>query len=392
MPTGMDFTADRGGVELARLTKLYTFPDYVKQADLATTQNPENIAVTVFADPVRRQFPCHTKAATWINSVYFLEKKAEFHPKDQAQIQARFDHYIAFWGIKAAVDQAQARWAALHKTADARRPDADYALVWAGDNGVKERRLPLTTRMEVKAAAEYLITYRDRIPFADRHTIAGKILEKAAAFGVHLGDHREGVEKQAGQGVCDPAEVVTLLEGRAHLARDPALRDQIRKIAAEVRRVPQRALQPDQLVKLAATVDMVDRTLGLVGKYTAVLPRPEDVLFSATFSKVAQAVDDHVALTSGKVYEKSALAKLAQDDLRDLLGAEFVERVVGPLGTIDTAKMAAEAAALPRPEAQLFEDLLADQGIAPVLQKAASSRAGLSDAQFAALADAYLPA
>ncbi len=389
MPTGMDFAADKNCVEFARVARLYELPDFVKKANLETTQQPRNVAVTVYADPVRQQFPCHSKAATWINTLFYQEKKAEFHSKDQALIEARLEHYARYWGIKDAVDQIKLRHAELHKTAESQRPDSDYAYVWTAENGTKDRRLPLTTATQVKDAAEWLETYRDRIPFADRNVIATKILEKAARYGAALGDQLEFLEKQAGRGVCSPREVVTMLQNRALLAKAATHREMLTKLAAAVQDTPQQTLHPDRLVKLAETVDMSDRVMGLAGLYTDTIPRPEDVIFGATFTKTAAACQSVVATVTGKVYERNALKKLAVDDLRDLFGDEFVSRIRTGL-ELDPEKMASEFVALPRPEQELVEGLLADRGVRPVLTKAANARQGLSEAQLQSLADQYV--
>jgi hypothetical protein len=406
MPSMMDHVADKNGVELVRLSGLYTFPDFVKQADLGQTLGQRRLPAHLYADPVRQQFPCDTAASTWLSALYFTEKRAEFHPKDQALIQKRVDGYASYWRIKAAVDSVKARWQELHKTAEEQLPDRDFAYVWAGDDGRKERHLRLTNAMEVKAAAEYVEEYRDRFPFSARHAMARKILEKAAHFGAAVGANREFLERQAGWGVCDPAEVVKMVEDRAMLVpagrgvtvkfasdgkeeRSEGLREHFLKMAAVIRASPRRALLPEMLVKLAETVDALDRQLGLVGKYSEGLPRPEDVIFKATFSKTAGEMTRVVPTTSGKVYEKSALKKLALDDLTAMFGREFSDRVKTPLGEIDPEKMAEEVATLPRPDAELLDGLLSDNGVRPLLTKAASAHQGFTREEMNAWAAAY---
>ena len=100
----LDPASDVNREELARLSKLYTFPDFVKQADISQTMNPENPAVTTYADPVRQKFACHTAAATWLSSLYFHEKKAEYHPKDRNRIEQRLQHYVDYWRIRPVYD------------------------------------------------------------------------------------------------------------------------------------------------------------------------------------------------------------------------------------------------------------------------------------------------
>src|SRR4051812_16296814 len=79
-----DHVADKNGVELIRLAKQYEFPTFVKQANLDQTLNPGKLPASIYADPRpgREQFPCDTAASTWLSTLYFTEKRAEFHPKD----------------------------------------------------------------------------------------------------------------------------------------------------------------------------------------------------------------------------------------------------------------------------------------------------------------------
>lgn len=389
MPTLADHIADKNGVELARLSKLYAFPDFVKKADFGTLMADERRAVSVYADPVRRQYPCDNAASTWLSALYFLEKKAEFHPKDAARIQERLDHYVDYWRIKPAYVQLKTQHAGLHKEADAQLPDSAFAWVWTDEaRGRKERRLRLKCAAEVQAACEWLHKYRDRIPYKDKYKIACRIKDAQAKFGAAIGDFVDFLDKQAGYGVCQPEEVVRLIEQRAYFARTPEQKEHIVKLAETVRSTPKVALQPTMLVKLAETVDTLDRALGLVKFYGDTLQRPEDVIFSATITKTAAELVRHVATSTGSVFEREALSKLALSDVRAVLGDEFADRVRTGL-QVDPEKMASELGALPRPDAALVEGLLAERGIGPVLRKAASARVGFNRAQLRKMAEAY---
>lgn len=407
MPSMQDHVYDvahNGGVELYRLAKLYQFPDFVKQASPdRSLQVPAGTPVTAAADPVNKQFWCHTKAACWLSHLFYQEKRAEFHPKHREKIEKRLEQYARQWGIKDACDRIKAAWLDRNKTAEDQLPDSAYAYVWKGENGTKERHLPMRTAMEVKAAAEYVQEHRDKFSYPVRRTMALKILEKAAGFGAAIGGHAEFLEKQAGRGVCDPAEVVEAIEKRAMCVPADAgvtyddngkptggLRAHFLKLAMSVRTAPRQALQPDMLVKLAETLDQLDRQLGLVSRYGKGLDRPEDVIFKSTFGKVASDLAHHVATTSGKYYEKEAFRRLPVADVEALFGDEFARRVRTPLGEIDCEKMAEEVATLPRPDAQLLDSLLSDNGITPVMHKAAAAKQGFTASQMEQLAAAYV--
>jgi hypothetical protein len=390
MPHRVDHVADVNGELLHRYSQLYDFPEFVKKANLEKVFRPRSDAVTYYADPVRRQFPCDDAASTWLSALYFTEKRAEFHPKDRTRIQERLDNYVHYWRIEAPVRAMLVKNAAYNRELDGALPDSAYAFVWQdGATGRKERRLPLRNAAEVKAAAEYVEQYRDRFTFKDRHTMSKRILEKAARYGAAVAPQLDFLEKQAGRGVCDPDRVVAMLRDRAKLASLPALQQHLVKLAATVKGQPRQALGPDMLVKLAEIVDEVDRALGVYGRYSRDVPRPEDVIFEVTFTKAAAETVALVPLTSGKTYAKTDLAKVGLDEVRSLFGDDFADEVKGGVGRVDVEKLAELAATLPRGDAELFDSLMADCNVSPRLVKAASVPQGFTDADFAKLAAAY---
>lgn len=388
MPPACDQYADPNGVELARLAKLYAFPDFVKSASVERVLTPQEHPPHIYADPVHRQFPCHSAAATWLSGLYFEEKQAEYHPKDQKLIRQRLNGFVSFHGIRPAYDQMVARHAELYKTADDQLPDSAFALVWADDTGAKQRDYPLRNAKEVQAAARWLHEYRDHWPFAGRHVIATKILEKAAQFGASLAGLEEFMEKQAGRGVCDPAEVQAMIRDRALLAQGEE-RAGIEKLAETFNKMSRLHFVPEVLIKLAETMDTIDRGLGLTGKYTERIKRPEDVLFKATFTKAAAELANHCQLQTGTIYSKDTLAKVALDDVQSLFGQDFAQQVRRGLD-IDPEKLAAVASTLPRPDAQLFDAMMNDVGLHPQAEKAAAAPAvDWTDREWAALASEY---
>ncbi len=391
--SGRDHVADAAGEDLARYAKLYNFPDFVKRADMEQTFKPERLSVTVYADPVRRQFPCHTAASTWLSALYFTEKRAEFHPKDQAAIQARLDHYVRFWKIASPVQAMLKKHAGYVKEAEADLPDSSYAYVYCDPaTGRKERHLCLRNAQEVKTAAEYIYTYRDRFSFKDRHAMAKRVLEKAARYGASLSGRREFLEKQAGMGACDPASVVRMLKDRAKFADLPALKEQLCKLAATIEGSPKQALHPDNLVSLAETVDGLDRGLRLTGKYSESVPRPEDVIFATVFSKTAEEVASLVSTTSGRAYRKEDFGKLALDDLKSLFGNALADEVRQGVDRVDIEKLAEIVPTLPRGDAVLFDQLMQEANIKPAVVKGASVKQGFSKVDYLKFAKDYEPA
>jgi hypothetical protein len=384
----LDHVGDANGAELHRLSKLYGLPDFVKQADFTAVLRPGEQPVAVYADPRTKHYPCQDAASTFLSCLFFEEKQGHYHPNNRTHVRERLDHYVEYWGIKEAVDAVRAVHGETHKNANDLLPDSDFAFVRVLKDGHKQRHWRLKNSKEVRAAAETLFKYRDTLPFSDRHVISQKILTKAAQYGADLGEYDGFIERQAGRGVCDPEQVEVMLMGRAKIAKDAQQRQMITKLAETAASKPSASLTPDMLIKLANTVDMVDRASGLAGRYSDALPRPEDVIFAVTYKEATAGVSTSCALTTGSIYDKSQFSKVSAEDLANLFGPDIVGQVTTGLD-VDPEKLAEIAATLPRGDAEVFEQLLQEAGVPPMAHKAASAHAGLSPTILASLAQNY---
>ncbi len=196
------------------------------------------------------------------------------------------------------------------------------------------------------------------------------------------------LEKQAGRGICDPEEVFTAVMQRAVLAPNGAERDMLTKLATTIKEQSPIAFQPAQLIKLAEALDTTDRNMNLIGQYGEVLRRPEDVIFSLTMTKMASDHADLCSLVTGNVYSQSQFTKLSMDDVEACFGSDFVDVVSSGL-SIDGEKMAEIAHTLPRPEAELLDNMMKEAGLHPKMQKSASFGRGPTSDDFEALAATY---
>lgn len=383
-----DFLSDRSGVELARLSRLFPLPGYVKEASLSALREPGALGPTAFADAAGRRFNCDTRPAAYLSALYFHGKAAaEMDASTRDRVGQRLAAFADYWGIRPEYDAVVKRAADLKAAAEAPPPESDFAL--------PGRRLPLRTPAEVKEAAAALFGARDSLDYAARRAAASRVLEKAAAYGAALGeDLEEATERAAGRGVCRPSDVVAMLRGRAkHAQADPRLapfRAEFERLADAVDRDRRRFCNPDNLAKLAEVVDGVDAATGLRGNYSALLPRPEDVCFALSFRKAASYMADRCRLTTGSVYHKEAFAKLALDDVRSVFGDSLADEVRDAFGRVDPEKAAEVFATLPRPDAELLDQVLVESGLHPTLAKSASdAKVGLSDEELLRYARLY---
>lgn len=386
MTVVLDHVQDTNGIERHRLEQLYPVPEFVKSA-AADSLVPQT---GPWADPRRiggkpPLYPCHTKAATFLSALFWAEKRADyeavFRKRDADVVQERLEQFIDTWGLRSEVDAVRTKRAELIKgAADAELPDSAFALVYVDGDGHKHRTLRMKTAGEVKQAAAWLArqvdsptldeSSRPLLSFTDRNVVAVKVMAKAAAFGADLGEHELTVQRQAGLGVCDPQAVVGMLRNRAKLAKTAAQQEGIAALAAAVEKNPRGALNldKDMRVKMAALIaDTIDPAIGLLGKYTPMLPRPEDVLFQVTYKEAGDIASNGCELVTGAIFDKRLFSKLSLDKIRGALGDEIAEAMTDGLA-LDIEKMADVAATLPRGDAQTLAQLFDEAGI-PALRK-----------------------
>lgn len=369
--------------ELHRIDIQYGLPEFVKFAyeqDAATVTGQSQFSAD-YADPRTRNFSCHTGAATWRSAVRFFEKQAEFHPTERKRIEQRLMAFANHHGVKAAVESAKRRYEELNQDETEKLADDAFGYVWVDEEvGKKNRHLPLRNAAEVKRASEWLLQYRDDLEFADRHVIATKILDRAIKCASDLGENWVPLEQMAARGICDGAEVAAALRQRSRLVKDAAEKENLRELAQLVEKQPDWVFVPEQMFKLAEIIDTLDRKLGVVGKYTSIIQRPEEILFGVSHTKAANWMDEHCSLQTGSVYRASDFGQLELDNVRALLGNGIADAVADGV-SVSPEKMAEIASTLPLADAALLDRLLDDTGVRPTHKQAARASTGYTFAE-----------
>lgn len=389
MYTVLDQSGDANLSEMTRFGRLYQFPDFVKKAQLKDVVSPEDKQTRYFAD-IRPpyQFPIHNKAATFISTVYFLEKQSQINPKVREKIAERLSSAADFWGIANAVRATKEKHASLYR--DDPSPDSDYAIVWVDELGNKERHYPMRNSLEVKAAAMWFESNVDKIreqySTNDRATVASKVLTKASEFGVAIGPQRAMLERFAGKGFCSPVKVANAIRDRIRAVPcDQDVRAEMTKLAEMVIGRPKIHLDPATMFKLAETIDQFDRAHGLLNKYSELIPAPEDFLFESSHTQAREFCKTACTLNTGAIFDQSDFQKLSDSDIRGVFGDDIADAVRTGL-RVDPVKLAEVAETFPRPDAELFETLMASKGLQPVAKQSSTS-VGFSHTDLRAMAE-----
>jgi hypothetical protein len=395
MNNAIDQTGDLNGQQLYRLSRLYPLPPFVKKASGDDIYGEGDMQNHQYADPARRLFPCHTGPATYISTLFFLDKKASLDADTARFIESRLDDFAFYHGIRTSVDELKTKLASntVRDNVDD-LDDSDFALVLVGNespSGAIERHYPLRNGLEIKQAAEWLRRYEADLPYRYRQKIATNILAKAAQVGANLSDLDDYLQKQSGVGVCSAVDAVQFLFNRAKLLKRAGKLDYAIKVAEVAKAVagqPASVHDQDRLVKLAGLVDDLDRETGL-NRLIEDLPRPEDVFFSITEKAASELRKEYMSTTSGNFYKLQDMDRLKLADVRDTMGDDFAEAVSAGGLMLAPEKMADVVPTLPRGDAELFDRLLQSVGIHPVAKEAAHERGGFDDADLRVLATAH---
>lgn len=384
----LDQAAADGLRTLVRLAQLYPFPDFVKNAEQESLRRAD--CELGFCADARRpgQFPCDSKAATVVSYAFFLEKEAAINPKVRDLIQQRLDGFAQYWGCKKAVDEIKTAHAKLQETHPL--PDDAFGLVEV-TAGVKTQRYPLRSPAEVKAAASWfrshLSVLRDLHDWQTRELLAGKILDKAAAYRISLPEEDRAVlEKSASRGFQLPSVLANQIRLRPRLAKqaEPEVSEQLNKLAESVANQPRRLVYGDLAEKLASTLEEFDRLHHLSTKYDRTLLSPEDAVFGVSLKTAEELVGSRCATLTGAVYDKQAFLKLPLSEIREAFGDDVADSVRSGM-YVSPEKMAELAETLPLPDARLLDAIMAKAGAHPT-EKVAEELVYPTRNDFAALA------
>jgi hypothetical protein len=372
----IDQSMDLNGQSIYRITQLYSPPPFVKAASTADICGSDGMSPNSYADVTMRQFPCHTPAATWMSAAFFAENQDQIGPRAPL-IAHRIKEAANYFKIAEPIKELQEKVAAANTPED-RLADEDFAFVFSDREGHKERRCPLNTSLNVKAAADWLSQFRDELPYPDRRNTAEKILEAATKYGADVSAHRDMLERMSGLGICSAKHAAAFVRTRIRAAgntHQPSdVQEQMEKFASHIEREPHSIHHYHILNELATFIDNFDRAIGI--KYAGTgFERPEDVLFAVTEKlandEASTMIGNHL---TGNFYKKSDLQRVPVNDLADALGNDFAKAISTANAWIDTEKLARIVPTLPRGDAELFDAVAANAGIEPFAVKTAQDQ------------------
>lgn len=336
---------------------------------------PVGLPAEMFADPVGRKYPCHTKMACFISHVNrWLDLNRQ--PEDpNSAIAQRLNKFADFWGISGDIERSRRLW----QTADRLSQPIPYRRHYLRTESTAEdstvQRYAIDNEEDCLKAAEWLLRYRDELEPDDSRNMCERLLtlmetEFPAALARLSSETLEGLRKQAGRGVPDIPAVSAQLYARARrldrLQEYCDFAEPLRQLAKQA--AAQTDLASDFWEQVRDLMHEVDRRCGLVSCYGQGLQRPEDVLHALNPQAAEDFLKSAISLSNGWIYGHEILDALTPEDVLALGGEKTLAEMRGDAGllTFDTVKVAEFLAGLSPAEADFLYERLQRRNVQPV--------------------------
>lgn len=344
-------------------------PDFVKNAERQSVPPPPGSPISVYADPLTKTFPCHTKVATYLSNLYLVAGQANgdtwasAYPIDL--VAQRIEKAARFWGITSDIEETKK--SVLTKSAAPILTDADFALVEKyGNEDV--RRFPINNKDNVKESAARLYADRVNYPYPWRQGAARNILVKVAEHNIDLQQEvLDYLYKAAGVIFRSTADIAKDLVRRALASDKDSVRPAMYKLANQVGTVEQPI---EKMAEVCRLIDVFDRSFGMLPLYRSGLPMPEEICFDAPSAFSKKASNDSVTLTTGNSWDLNAIKSAGLKPFTVLDSVTLKELAPDELN-IDIQKVAEILPTLPLDSAATLEASLKAVGCTPMEEKQA---------------------
>lgn len=349
---------------LVRCEHKFGLPDCVKTAQLNQLQPSDTDDDDAFADMRNREFPIHTKAATWLSAARCREvwDRCEIIHKD---VVDRIKHAAAVYNISAEVDHVLNYTpdpAELEKAALAELPDSAFCVVkdvpalGVPGGSHRVRNFPVHT----KDAAWQALCWLRRPGGSAGHKLAvaqrliqdwpGLILEKEAETAVY---------KAAGLSLTNLDEYRRFLNKLAQAANGKVAG--VVKGIQELRGINPNLLPPEEKVALAEGLTTLRELFAAEGN-------PEDIIHkvAATPANLTQQVIEFS--TNKEAYTKQQFGQIPYAACKKHLGSKVASALVDrTTANLDPEKVGEYLKEASGETVLAFQNMCADLGIRPIM-------------------------
>jgi len=271
-------------------------PEFIKEASVSTAKELAELPDESFADPGRRRFPCHTKAACYLAAVEYFPN-AVYDSREGLDVAGSLLKFAAYWGIDKEVGSVMSQVADDVDRYQGVIPDSAFLLT-TESGGRKLKMFPATDEQNTAKSASDLYDARCRLPFADRTKAASALLLKAKELGLTLSDQVEDWAKRAS--LSDDLEFVP---NQLIAERYPCYLSRNAVVAHEFNGLSDDSWNKQAAQAMFQMVEDLDMETGLYQHYTMGLALPEELGMVPKRAKVEVTLNNGAKLDLEQVAE-----------------------------------------------------------------------------------------
>lgn len=324
----MDFVKDQNPRPVYLADELVGLPEYVKSASELQPEELDALAVVSFASPAQREYPIHTKAATWLSAAYALGTFTEVPGYLQGRIKAAAE----FHGISEDYEKLVAAFQNFNKKAS--EPTLSFALTVdfgeAGGNLGIQNFYPLNDEYDIVKSARVMLKDADegRLPINYFRLAAKEVIKAAAAKSIPFDEFHPRIRAIGEDRFPDFEHALTCVGLRKSAGVDEEAVELYKAAALGARDEPEKI---DQWLDIWLDLDA---TCGI--KYAAAQPNPYEAFFAGDVMPDAEKVASEAVLVSSVMIPKSVLSGISEDVVRQNFKQATADVIV------DAVKQAAE--------------------------------------------------
>lgn len=343
----MDFVTDNNPVGLWKVDALVPAPAYVESAEVITKEATTSLASVAFANPLKREFPVHTKAATWLSAAYFYGSGFS-----QPKIEAAITKAATLHGIAEDVERIRTKVAEQRtKTASTAELPAHPTHALKVDfgkevpGGQKQAFYPIRNLGEVIGSNEQVVADMSRLSVPQFREAATNIVKAAAVHGLETSRLHPKIVQAGTPRIFDETQAMKSAEVRGLIVKDP----EVAQLYVDI--VKAAAASPDEQAQCAELWLELDQQHRI--KYAKGVLDPFEAFFSgitvAEFDKIA----NETVFVAGVAVPRSAVMGLPPTKVAAFFAGDVRAGVEATIKAASTSAADADkaAAALP-PESQ----------------------------------------
>ena len=333
-------------------------PEYVKSANVLSSDEAAKLDSSLFADSIGRSFPLNTKANCWCSAVYFYGNQYNKDPQTK-QAEINLEKAAVIWGIEE--DLAKIKLAFAEETVP-----VTYALSFSYKN-TTINRCPDHTKAAATASAQWLYENRFKFPLEAQKAAAVKLQTKADLLKVST-SAATYIDRLANSDAysnlnCKVASAITDRLNSVPAKKWNELEDTLLKVANTLAAAPFELCADGHVIVQA--LESFDVKHGLNEKWGSALQHPVDCCFKMNICKVAASTDSIVHLTTGTPVDLTKISDHQLEKGLKIAGDDFLSYCQTDGLNVDRSKAAEILPTLPKPEAKRFETAIKSAGYVP---------------------------